>query len=218
MYLIKVENISSSSKPTINDTKRPRDKNPNRKKKVVQEKHIRDDNAKNDDNEETQPSLDTYANNDLNIARINENSVYIIESKTDDELTELYNNDYNNDLILGNAISYNYLNITSPINTNLINKPTNSSLTEIFNYNDKIGGTYQYAFTYVNKTTNEESIISNISTITVSNNSVVNIKLYYINEQYVNIYRTNYNSNILMFLTQLDLHSQTSYVDILDSL
>jgi hypothetical protein len=82
----------------------------------------------------------------------------------DSELTDIYNNIYNNDSILGNIIDYNYLNITSPINTNLINKPCNIGLIEVKNQNDKLGGKYQYIFTYYNSSTLKEKIIDLIIT------------------------------------------------------
>ena len=143
---------------------------------------------------------------------------------SDSSLTQLYNNTYNNDNILGAIVNYNYLNITTPINNNLINKPTNFNITEIKDQNSINGGTYKYLFTYCTSEIYEftpyselpmfdESVISNITSITVSNNSNIRINLYKINDLFINIYRTNVNSDIFLLLKQIDTSTTLTYTD-----
>lgn len=143
----------------------------------------------------------------------NNSTTTYIDNISDSNLSVLYTNSYNNDNILGEIITTNYLNITSPINRELINKPTNFNLIETYNQNNLSGGTYQYIFTYYNPSTFKESMISNSVSITIQDNSAINIKLYYVNEQYIKIYRTNLNSDTFLYLTQIDLYLTTSYLD-----
>jgi hypothetical protein len=150
---------------------------------------------------------------------INDNTTTtFFDNINDSNLTELYNNPYNNDNILKDKINDNYLNITTQINNNLINKITYFILSEIPNQNNKLGGTYQYVFTYYNIDTYEESIISDKTIVKISNKSSINIKFEYRNQQYINIYRTNVDDNKFLYLYQVNLDDTLSYNDELDIL